>query len=255
MSRQTLDEFRITSLIYSLRGAFIFKDLSDADLGEIARYVVVKVLRRGEFLFHEKDPAIGFYVVRQGIINVHRVSSVGREHVIHIFRSGESLAEAALVSETGYPANARAEEDSEVLLIPKKEFMEHQRERNDLSWRMLASMSIHLRDLVSSLENFKLKDAETRFLHWLLRRCPQPLSREKAAVEIGMSKSVLAGELGTRQETLSRIFGKLRDAGLLKVRRSTISVPDPLALQALFEKNLGAAEAPEMREDPGATGD
>ncbi len=204
--------------------------------------MVLKPLRKGEYLFRERDPAVGFYVVRRGVINVHRVSADGREQVIHIFRAGESLAEAALVADTGYPADARAEEDSEVLLVPKKDFIEHQRERNDLAWRMLASMSLHLRTLVSTLENLKLKDAETRFLHWVLRRCPRPLGHEKATVDIGMTKAVLAGELGARQETLSRIFARLRDAGLLAVRRSTLIIPDPLAMQALFEKNLGAAE-------------
>lgn len=241
LHRKSLDEFRDASLVYSLRSAFIFEGLSDADLREIASYVIVKSLQKGEYLFHERDPAIGFYVVRSGIINVHRVATDGREQVIHIFRAGESLAEAALVAEAGYPADARAEEESEVLLIPKKDFMEHQYARHDLAWRMLASMSIHLRDLVSTLENLKLKDAETRFLHWMLRRCPQPLSREKATVDIGMSKAVLAGELGTRQETLSRLFAKLRDAGLLTVRRSMLIIPDPLAMQEIFEKNLGAA--------------
>ena len=111
----------------------------------------------------------------------------------------------------------------------------------ELAWRMLASMSQHLRVLVSTLEGLKLKDAETRFLHWTLRRCPLPLSHSPAEIEIGVTKAVLAGELATRQETLSRIFAKLRDAGMLVVKKTSLVIPDPLALQSVFEKNLGGA--------------
>jgi CRP/FNR family transcriptional regulator, dissimilatory nitrate respiration regulator len=231
-------DLRDAALIYSLRSASIFAGLPEDELRQIAGYAVIKPLRKGEYLFRERDSAIGFYIVRKGIINVHRVSADGREQVIHLFRPGESFAEAALAGDSGYPADARAVENSEVILIPKQEFMAHQRDHIDLAWRMLGSMSQHLRVLVFTLDGLKLKDAETRFLHWVLRRCPRPLTHESAGVEIGMTKAVLASELGTRQETLSRIFAKLRDAKVLEVKQSAFVVPDPLALQEVFEKNL-----------------
>jgi len=132
-------------------------------------------------------------------------------------------------------------EESEVILVPKRDFLELLRDDASLALRMLASMSQHLRVLVSSIENLKLKDAETRLLHWLLGRCPKPLGREAAEIDIGTTKAVLASELTTRQETLSRLFAKLRDAGHLVVRRRTIVVNDPLALQRVFEANLSGS--------------
>jgi CRP/FNR family transcriptional regulator len=223
---------------YSLRIASNFDGLPEDDLRKLAGCAILKTLPKGEYLFREHEPALGFYVMRKGIINVHRVASDGREQVIHLFRPGESLAEAAIVSPTGYPADARAIEESEVILIPKREFLEFLQEDTNLALRMLAAMSQHLRVLVSSLENLKLKDAETRLLHWLLGRCPQPLSGKPAEVEIGTTKANLASELTTRQETLSRIFAKLRDADYLLVKSRSIVVKDPIALQRLFEANL-----------------
>lgn len=234
-----ISELRDAALIYSLRSASIFTGLPEEELRQIAGYAVVKTVRKGEYLFRERDPAIGFYVVRSGMINVHRVSADGREQVIHLFRPGESLAEAALVGDSGYPADARAVEDSEVIQISKREFMNHQREHADLAWRMLASMSQHLRVLVSTLEGLKLKDAETRFLHWVLQRCPIPPGQVPCEINIGMTKAMLASELATRQETLSRIFAKLRDARLIVVKRNSLLIPNPSAVRSLLEKNLG----------------
>ncbi|HWL54559.1 MAG TPA: Crp/Fnr family transcriptional regulator [Chthoniobacteraceae bacterium] len=230
---------RTAALVYSLRSASIFAGLPEEDLEKIAAFAVSKSVAKGEYLFREHEPAVGFYVVRKGIINVHRVASDGREQVIHLFRPGESLAEAAVVSETGYPADARAIEESEVILIPKRDFLARLHEDTNLALRMLASMSQHLRVLVASIESLKLKDTETRLLHWLLSRCPRPLTSEPAEIAIGTTKAILASELTTRQETLSRIFAKLRDAGHLIVKGRTITVNNPLAFQAVFEANLG----------------
>jgi hypothetical protein len=41
-------------------------------------------------------------------MNIHRVNAAGKEQIIHIFRAGESFAEAGLATPTGYPADARA---------------------------------------------------------------------------------------------------------------------------------------------------
>jgi CRP/FNR family transcriptional regulator, dissimilatory nitrate respiration regulator len=232
---------RDSAVIYSLKETLIFSGLADEHLARVASYATTHTLNKNEYLFHEGDEAVGFYLVRKGVINVHRVAADGREQVIHIFRAGESLAEAALVSSTGYPANARAEANSEVILIPRHEFMKHQKEHPDLAWRMLASMSQHLHILVSMVENLKLKDVETRFLHWLLRHCPQPLPNHEVEIELGMAKAVLAAELSTRQETLSRIFAKLRDAEHIKIQQNSITITNPQNLQQLFEKQLSSA--------------
>jgi len=95
--------------------------------------------------------------VQRGVINVHRVSAAGKVQVIHVFHSGDSFAEAALISREGYPANARALTSSAVIVLPKIEFMTLLRKRPELALRMLASMSQHLRTVVALLDDLTLK--------------------------------------------------------------------------------------------------
>jgi len=99
-----------------------------------------------------------------------------------------------------------------------------------------------MRGLISSLESVTLKDSETRLMNWILRRCPKPLSHKPAEVAIGMTKTMLSGELGTRQETLSRTLAKLRESGLISVRGRTLKVPDPLKLRAEFREHLAGSQ-------------
>ena len=181
----------------------------------------------------------GFYVVQRGAINVHRVNGAGKEQVIHIFRPGDTLAEAALATNQGYPADARAEAASQVLLVQKAGFVELLRRHAELVLRLLASMSFHLHDVVGQLEDLTLKDVETRLAHWLLRQCPEPLAAGPVAVKLHHTKRVLAAELGTVSETLSRTLAKFKEQGLLKVEGGNLTLLDPPRLKQWLQRHLG----------------
>lgn len=223
----------------ALRSCQLFTGLSPEDIQSIAKLTVVKSLDKNQYLFHEGDPAQGFYVVRQGAVNVHRVNAAGKEQVIHIFRAGESFAEVAVATDKGYPADARTVESSQVLLVQKEGFLDLLHRRPDLALRMLAAMSSHLRVLVGQLEDLTLKDVETRLANWLVKRCPDPKSEKPVRIQIGVAKRVLAAELGTVSETFSRTLAKFREQKLLTVKGKTIVVLSPTKLNALLRRNLG----------------
>lgn len=228
---------RQTALGATLRSCQLFSGLAPADLEAIAAFAQLRSVPKDAYLFREGSPSEGFYVVQKGAINVHRVSQAGKEQVIHVFRPGETFAEGTLATERGYPADARAVEASAVILLPKVPVLALLRNRPDLALRMLGSMSQHLRVLVALVDDLTLKDVETRFLNWLLKH-----HRSGAAtVELGRTKRVLAAELGTSSETLSRTFARLRDAGLLDIRGSTVRLKDAAGIEARFRRLLGEA--------------
>ena len=227
---------KLVGLAATLRSCQLFSGLSSEDITAIAAFTVLKNLRRDEYLFRQGTPSEGFYVVQRGAINVHRVNSVGKEQVIHVFRTGESFAEAALASPTGYPADARVVEPSTVLLIPKQPFLDFIARRPDLALRMLGAMSAHLRVLVGMLDDLTLKDVESRLLNWLVK---QSGNAKNGIITLPGTKRVLAAELGTSSETLSRTLGKLRDTNLITVAARAITLHDSAALSAMLRHNLG----------------
>jgi CRP/FNR family transcriptional regulator, dissimilatory nitrate respiration regulator len=236
---ETLAQLKQAVLIRTLRSCRLFAGLAAEDLEQVVRITAVRPLENGDYLFHEGDPSTGFYIVQRGAINVHRVNAAGKEQVIHVFRTGESFAEAALATDGGYPADARAVEPSQVLLVQKTGFLGLLRQHPELALRMLAAMSIHLRTLVGQLEDLTLKDVETRLAHWLIRRCPQPDRAEPVTIQLPTTKRVLAAEIGTVSETLSRTLAKFRDQGWLRVTGRVITVLKPTELNTLLRRNLG----------------
>ncbi len=235
----SLNDFKKIAIVNSLRSCQLFTGLPSSDLENIADVSIVKSLEKGDYLFREGDPARGFYVVQRGAVNVHRVSAAGKEQVIHIFRAGESFAEVALATEAGYPADARAIEPTQVLLVQKDGILALLKRQPGLALRMLGSMSSHLRVLVGQLEDLTLKDVETRLANWLVKRCPNPQSDQPVPIELAITKRMLAAELGTVSETFSRTLAKFREQKLLTVKGKTITVLSPVRLSALLRRNLG----------------
>jgi CRP/FNR family transcriptional regulator len=58
-------------------------------------------------------------------------------------------------------------------------------------------------------------------------------------IELDRTKRVLAAEMGTTSETLSRTLAKFRHKNLLRVKGTTITVMKPRELQKLLQQNLG----------------
>jgi CRP/FNR family transcriptional regulator, dissimilatory nitrate respiration regulator len=232
-------DLKKAAVVNTLRSCQLFAGLPPSDLESIAAVSVLRPLTKGEYLFREGDPAAGFYVVQSGSVNVHRVNAAGREQIIHVFRAGESFAEAALATDKGYPADARALEPTQVLLVRKAEILTVLRRQPELALRMLGSMSAHLRVLVGQLEDLTLKDVETRLAHWLIKRCPDPRSEQPVRIELTLTKRVLAAELGTVSETFSRTLAKFRRQKLLVAKGKALVVLSPAGLAALLRRNLG----------------
>ena len=233
-----LPSLRSAAVSATLRSCQLFSGLPAADVEVIAGFVTLRNVAKDAYLFREGDRSEGFYVMQKGAINVHRVGPSGKEQVIHVFRPGESFAEAAMAVEHGYPANARAVESSTVVVVPKAPFLLLLGRRPDLGLRMLASMSQHLRVLVGLVEDLTLKDVETRVINWLLKR--SAVATGAVTIELASTKRVLAAELGTTSESLSRTFARLREGELLQVKGNTLRVHDVDALRQRFERLLGA---------------
>jgi len=230
-------EFKQQLIKRTLGQSELFGGLPEEDLREVSEFTQVRNLEKGGYLFREGDDSHGFYIVQKGSINLHRVSRAGKEQVMHIFRTGESLGVATLGSACVCPADARAEESSQVLLVQRQEFIALLQRRPELVLRVLGSMCTHCRVMSMQIDDLTLQDVETRLGNWLLKRCPSPDGQAPVDIMLTIPKRVLAAELGTVSETLSRALARYRKQDLLKVNGRTLTVTSPSRLSAFLERH------------------
>jgi CRP/FNR family transcriptional regulator len=150
----------------------------------------------------------------EGTVQIYRLNDSGRMLVLHVIQPGESFAEVPLFDEKAadtYPATAETLEQSTLLFLPKDEFLSFLDRHPRLYAGMLSQVSHRLREKVRHLDDLSLRDVKERLARYLWEASDD----SEDSVELSVPKSVLAAELGTVPETLSRALRDLEDEGLI----------------------------------------
>ncbi|MBU1053209.1 MAG: Crp/Fnr family transcriptional regulator [Proteobacteria bacterium] len=216
----------------------LFNGLLDEQLNDIQNIAVSKYFNKGETIFLEGDPGNGFYVVADGLVKIYKVSSEGKEQILHILGPGEPFGEVPVFAGQAFPANAQAIAKSHCLFFPRTDFINLVTKNPSLSLSMLAVLSMRLRQFTVQIENLSLKEVPGRLASYLLHLAEE--QGENNSVKLNISKTQLASLLGTIPETMSRIFAKMADMKLIEVEGRNIKLLDRSGLATLGEygKNM-----------------
>ena len=166
-----------------------------------------------------------------GRVKIYKVSSEGKEQILHIFGPGEPFGEVPVFSGQQFPANAEALSKSHLLFFPRTAFIDLITKKPSLSLNMLAVLSMRLREFTIQVENLSLKEVPGRLASYLIYLADE--QGKEDYVTLNISKGQLASLLGTIPETLSRIFAKMTDQNLIAVKGRTIQLLDHQGLEEI----------------------
>ncbi len=207
-----------------IKNIMLFQGLEKQQIEAVARISIEKKFGRGEMIFFDGDEANGFYVVMEGKVKIFKTSLQGKEQILHIFDDGQPFGEVPVFHGAPFPASAQSLVKSSTLFFPRKEFIDLLTKNPGIAINMLAVLSMRLRKFTQQIENLSLKEVPARLASYLL-----VLSEEqegKDTVELEISKGQLASLLGTIPETLSRIFARMSERGLIEVTGKKITLLD-----------------------------
>jgi len=200
----------------------LFKGLPENQLEEIKRIIVQRNYNKGEAIFFEGDKGNGFYIVAQGRVKVYKLSLEGKEHILHILGTGEPFGEVPVFSGRPFPANSQALVKSRLLFLPRAAFIKLITTNPSLSLNMFAVLSMRLREFTVQIENLSLKEVPGRVASYLIYQSDEQGHSE--FVDLRISKKQLASMVGATPETLSRMFLKMSEQGLIKVEGRRIRI-------------------------------
>jgi CRP-like cAMP-binding protein len=111
---------------------------------------------------------------------------------------------------------------------------------------MIAAMAQHMSHLVQQVEQLKAKLGVQRLAEFLVSLCPsgqdtrQDTRQDTCTVALPYDKSLIAGRLGLKPESLSRAFAKLRSVGV-HVHAAHVEVRNPDKLRSFAAEDRGSA--------------
>jgi CRP/FNR family transcriptional regulator len=220
--------------VETLRRVAFFAPLPPEELGALAAHCVVRRLGREEMLFSEGDPCEGLFMVQAGTLKLFKMAENGREQVLTTERPGSTVGELALFDGGAFPASAAAVEDSTVLYLPKREFLNLCRHDSEVAFAVFKTLASRSRYLTSLVEELSLKEVSHRLARFLRDRAVRDGVRTRRGIEFPLedTNQEIGAEIGTVRDLVSRNLRRFVDRGTIKMERRKVIVLDMAELEA-----------------------
>ena len=224
MVAPALEDLRIASHVA------VFDGLKPDVINCLLAPATVLTLKHGDCLYRQGDLAASLYIVIAGWMKLYRITLSGDEAIIHVLTKGESLPEAAALTRARYAATAEAISKVRILQIPADYLVRCIRETPDIAIAMIASSSRRTQRLVQEIEHLKAQTGLQRVAEFLASLCPPGAGPH--TITLPYHKTLIAGHLGLKPESLSRAFAKLRSIGV-NIHDSKVIVREVAKLKCL----------------------
>lgn len=181
----------------------------------------VVTLHDGEYLFHEGDPAKYFYIVRSGHIFITKYASSGRVLSLRLASRSSIIGELPLYqAEPSYIFNAVAQCPSEVYAIEFPVLQSYLEKRPQLAVNLLKIISNHMRKQHSKFRDLLLYGKKGALYSTLIRLANSYGRDEDGGVliPVPLTNQELANYSATARESLNRMLGELKKAGVIEYR-------------------------------------
>jgi CRP-like cAMP-binding protein len=223
-------------MVAFFRDVPLFQGLNEPSLNSLAQVGRIRRLPKGKILFDQASPADHAYVVRSGCIDLVLGTPDGRELVINSMRPGDIFGELGVLTGESRSTGAVAREPSEIVSIPRIEFLAELDKEPRLMRRMLETTSRRLRVSSERESALAFMDAPSRLARILLQLSDQ--ERQNADL-LTISQEELAQHVGATRQTVAGILGRWRRRGWIITGRGKIMLVDRSALRRRAEDGPG----------------
>jgi CRP/FNR family transcriptional regulator len=231
----SIDSLRSHCATCSMRTLCLPVGLTDADIDELESLLGNKTkLKKGDALFRNGAPFTALYAVKLGSLKTTVLSDDGREQVAGYHMAGDLLGLDG-PGDDRHGCEAIALEDSELCVLPFSRLEEMARHVPGLQHNLHRLMSREIeRDHRVMLLLGSMR-AEERLAAFLLNLSERYKARGYSSTEfvLRMTREEIGSYLGLKLETVSRLFSKFQEDGLVMVAGRSIKIIDMPVLKQL----------------------
>ena len=193
-----------------------------------------RAVRKRDTLYRPGEAFTALYAVRLGTFKTLVLAEDGREQITGCHLPGEIIGLDG-IGDRRYACHAVALEDSEVCILPFNHLDELAHELPALQHNLYRFMARDIRRDQDMMLLLGSRSAEERLALFLLNLADryQALGYSSSEFLLRMTREEIASYLGLKLETVSRLFTRLQEEGLLQVQGRAIKLLDATGLRRL----------------------
>jgi CRP/FNR family transcriptional regulator len=205
------------------------------DLDELDRIVKRgRPLKKGDYLFRQGDSFGSVFAVRAGALKTFSVTDNGEEQITGFHLPSELVGLSGMGTEL-HPVSAQALETTSVCEIPFDHLDELADQLPQLRRQLMRVMSREIRDDQQMMLLLSKKSADERIATFLVNLSARFRARGFSAQQfrLSMSRNEIGNYLGLAVETVSRVFTRFQQSGMIEAEGKEVHILDSIQLCAL----------------------
>jgi CRP-like cAMP-binding protein/CheY-like chemotaxis protein len=214
--------------------SFISDAKSVLNLKELCKDKKIRTLKKKTELFSEGDTPLNIYFIKSGSIKVYQSHPDGKELITNIYNANDFFGFEPILEGNNYQESAVAMQDSEIINIPKFDFLTLLQTTPDVSKGFISLLSKKVAEKEKQLLNLAYNSVRQRTAEALLK--VQELKDSKENIQI--SRDDLAKMVGTASESVIRVLSDFKDEGLIEIEGGKIRITQPARLEKVVRWNV-----------------
>lgn len=201
------------------------------DLGKERK---VKIFKKKTEVFAEGDVPLHVYFIKSGNIKTFKSHPDGKELIINLYSANDFFGFEPILENENYRESAVAMQDSELIVIPRHDFMVMIQSHPDVSKSFVNLLCKKVADREAQLLNLAYNSVRQRTAEALLKT--DMLKDAKSVIAI--SRDDLAKMVGTASESVIRVLSDFKDEGLIEIETGKIRIVQKGKLEKVVRWNV-----------------
>ncbi len=204
-------------MIDILRKIPLFSELDEDELQAVAGLITRQDIQKKNIVVQEGEPGEALYIILEGSVKISSYSAEGREIVLSLLGKGSFFGEMSLLDKQPRSATVTTMENAKFAQIRRSDIEPLLLKQPGIALKLLAEVVSRLRRTSQVLERISSMDVPHRLYAYLTDHCQRFGQREDDQwyTTVLPTHQLLADQLSTSRETVSRAISALKKEGIL----------------------------------------
>lgn len=190
--------------------------------------------KKRQVIYKEGSHPHYLYYIVKGKVKTYKTHEDGKDLVIDLFNEGDFLGYVALLEGTSYKENAESMEETELALIPMKDFEELVNSNPAIAKKFIGLLAKNLVEKEKQLLGIAYNTLRKKVAEALISLMKKYHTNKKDPYLIDISRDDLATIAGTATESLIRTLSDFKSENLIDIKSGKVVISDSRKLENLI---------------------
>lgn len=176
----------------------------------------MRTFKKKDVLFMEGQTPNDLYFISKGSVKTYKLNSDGKELITAIHREGDFIGYAPLLEDKPYSESCEALEESDILLIPRGDFISLLYSSREIAHKFIKLLSNNLEETEKRLLDLAYQSVRQRVAGALLS-ISDTYRLSDGNATIAISRKDISSMIGTATESLNRTLADFKDENLIEI--------------------------------------